>query len=464
MGNSHCRDQVLLQSKWTEDHDKNRSTSQITLSCIEEESLTYGLGDHIIIKSSTDHHALGQFIVEEVLSRKAFVVKPVESSAGDLSSCKELVVSGRAVVQKVKSTQTIHHQPLLLQQLNPRFNPSNGCLSSKQDRALSLVLFSAIKTYYMLFTSGSFDLSRETEREEIFRAMIEGELSLLGVKDPYLPIKKGGKVGADWMNYVIKRFAKGCRGKCPATISAIGSILSQEAIKGITQMYSPVSQWLLFESLDSQHVDDDTSPPEETIVSEAQRVYGKEIAQELSSLRVFVVGAGAIGCELLKNFALLGVGTGQSREVDDLSDGESLWQRNGLSRGGIMLTDMDSIERSNLNRQLLFRFDRQHLRLTTLYPHGRDEPLHFTSLHCTSLHCISGRDTLASRSPQSPLKKSLRSILTCGSTLCTQRSALTLKICSTTPSGDTRISSSTRSTMSTPGNTWTRSVNGINCS
>ena len=49
----------------------------------------------------------------------------------------------------------------------------------------------------------------------------------------------------------------------------------------------------------------------------------------------FLVGAGAIGCEMLKNWALMGLGT----------------------RGGakIHITDMDIIEKSNLNRQFLFR-------------------------------------------------------------------------------------------------------------
>jgi ubiquitin-activating enzyme E1 len=46
--------------------------------------------------------------------------------------------------------------------------------------------------------------------------------------------------------------------------------------------------------------------------------------------KVFVVGAGAIGCELLKNLALLGV-------------------------GDVTVTDNDTIEKSNLNRQFLFR-------------------------------------------------------------------------------------------------------------
>lgn len=43
-----------------------------------------------------------------------------------------------------------------------------------------------------------------------------------------------------------------------------------------------------------------------------------------------MIGAGAIGCELLKNYAMLGVATG--------SDGQ------------IIVTDPDVIEVSNLNR------------------------------------------------------------------------------------------------------------------
>jgi ubiquitin-activating enzyme E1 len=47
------------------------------------------------------------------------------------------------------------------------------------------------------------------------------------------------------------------------------------------------------------------------------------------------VGAGAIGCEMLKNWAMMGLGTG--------------------ANGSITITDMDTIEKSNLNRQFLFR-------------------------------------------------------------------------------------------------------------
>ena len=60
----------------------------------------------------------------------------------------------------------------------------------------------------------------------------------------------------------------------------------------------------------------------------------------MANVKLFMVGSGAIGCELLKNYAMLGIGSGE--------------------KGMIVLTDPDHIEVSNLNRQFLFR--EKHLR------------------------------------------------------------------------------------------------------
>ena len=52
-------------------------------------------------------------------------------------------------------------------------------------------------------------------------------------------------------------------------------------------------------------------------------------------MKVFMVGAGALGCEYIKAFALMGLGCGKE--------------------GFVSVTDNDNIEISNLNRQFLFR-------------------------------------------------------------------------------------------------------------
>lgn len=64
-------------------------------------------------------------------------------------------------------------------------------------------------------------------------------------------------------------------------------------------------------------------------------VFGSKLQKKLEDAQVFVVGSGALGCEFLKNLALMGVSC------------------NG--QGKLTITDDDVIEKSNLSRQFLFR-------------------------------------------------------------------------------------------------------------
>jgi ubiquitin-activating enzyme E1-like protein 2 len=75
--------------------------------------------------------------------------------------------------------------------------------------------------------------------------------------------------------------------------------------------------------------------PSGTRYDELQICVGRDTVQRLLTTKTFMIGAGAIGCEMLKYFALLGVGAGEG--------------------GSVIVTDPDVIEKSNLNRQFLFR-------------------------------------------------------------------------------------------------------------
>lgn len=138
----------------------------------------------------------------------------------------------------------------------------------------------------------------------------------------------------------------------------LGGLASQEIVKFLTQKFKPVHQVAYFDVLElmpeRKEVDlsveeNFTAYAEANGINEAaiddrfadlNAVLGRDTVTALGETNLFMVGAGAIGCELLKNFALLGVGTG--------------------AKGGIVLTDPDIIEVSNLNRQFLFR--EKHLR------------------------------------------------------------------------------------------------------
>ncbi|CAI8498019.1 unnamed protein product [Hanseniaspora opuntiae] len=76
-------------------------------------------------------------------------------------------------------------------------------------------------------------------------------------------------------------------------------------------------------------------PPLNTRYDNQIAVFGLEFQKAIANLKVFLVGSGAIGCEMLKNWALTGLASGPE--------------------GKIYITDNDSIEKSNLNRQFLFR-------------------------------------------------------------------------------------------------------------
>ena len=69
------------------------------------------------------------------------------------------------------------------------------------------------------------------------------------------------------------------------------------------------------------------------------KIYGRQMQEKLGNLKLFMVGAGALGCEYLKAFAMMGMGAG--------------------TNGHVTVTDNDNIEVSNLNRQFLFR--QQHV-------------------------------------------------------------------------------------------------------
>jgi ubiquitin-activating enzyme E1 len=114
--------------------------------------------------------------------------------------------------------------------------------------------------------------------------------------------------------------------------SIIGALISSEIIKALTGKYTPLYQ--LYYWSDTSIIGNIQQNVYNTVRGQGQNnILGNEITDKLNNMNIFVVGAGAIGCELLKNFAMMNIGT----------------------KGKIIVTDMDIIEKSNLSRQFLFR-------------------------------------------------------------------------------------------------------------
>jgi ubiquitin-activating enzyme E1 len=146
------------------------------------------------------------------------------------------------------------------------------------------------------------------------------------------------------MESLITQFAHTCRAKFTPVQALSGALAAQEVLKAATGLYNPIRQFLLY---DCGEVLFDESSEEsgeaEIAISSTppglSYLLGHQICNKLASSCIFLVGAGAIGCELLKNLAAMGAGSGASNN----------------KQGSIIITDMDTIEKSNLSRQLLFR-------------------------------------------------------------------------------------------------------------
>ena len=120
----------------------------------------------------------------------------------------------------------------------------------------------------------------------------------------------------------------------PPITSFLGGVVAQEAIK-LTGRFTPFNQWFEFEfnylSKKRKKIPDNIN--DKRYIEQIQ-IFGQEMQDKLSSLNIFLIGVGAIGCEYLKNFAMMGI---SSKE------------------GILTTTDFDKVEISNLNRQFLFR-------------------------------------------------------------------------------------------------------------
>jgi ubiquitin-activating enzyme E1 len=137
---------------------------------------------------------------------------------------------------------------------------------------------------------------------------------------------------------IVKLLASGSKAVLSPMCAALGGIVGQEVLKACSGKFSPINGFFFLDA--DETLPDDLLPanqvaPESSRYDSQIACFGKEMQQKILDLNYFIVGAGAIGCEMLKNWALMGVGCGPN--------------------GRVHVTDMDRIEKSNLSRQFLFR-------------------------------------------------------------------------------------------------------------
>uniref|UniRef100_M4DYL5 E1 ubiquitin-activating enzyme n=1 Tax=Brassica campestris TaxID=3711 RepID=M4DYL5_BRACM len=137
---------------------------------------------------------------------------------------------------------------------------------------------------------------------------------------------------------LLRSFSFGAKAVLNPMAAMFGGIVGQEVVKACSGKFHPLFQFFYFdsvESLPSEPLDSSDVAPRNSRYDAQISVFGAKLQKKLEDARVFTVGSGALGCEFLKNMALMGVSCG--------------------GQGKLTVTDDDIIEKSNLSRQFLFR-------------------------------------------------------------------------------------------------------------
>ena len=133
----------------------------------------------------------------------------------------------------------------------------------------------------------------------------------------------------------IKNLSKWSRAELSPYCNFFGGIISQEVIK-FTGKYIPLEQWAWFDFYESvKNIGNVNRDLINSRYDEQIAIYGQDIQKKLFNTNIFMIGAGALGCEYLKLFSLMGISINKDNKI--------------------IVTDNDNIEISNLNRQFLFR-------------------------------------------------------------------------------------------------------------
>ncbi|EMS58574.1 Ubiquitin-activating enzyme E1 3 [Triticum urartu] len=137
---------------------------------------------------------------------------------------------------------------------------------------------------------------------------------------------------------LFRQFASGSRAVLNPMAAMFGGIVGQEVVKACSGKFHPLNQFFYFDSVESlptYPMEPQDLKPSNNRYDAQVSVFGSKLQKKMEEANTFVVGSGALGCEFLKNLALMGVSCS--------------------SKGKLTITDDDIIEKSNLSRQFLFR-------------------------------------------------------------------------------------------------------------
>lgn len=285
------------------------------VSALEE--TRHGLEDGDFV---TFMELVGMEALNSAEPRKVTVKGPYTFSIGDVSGCGQYQKGG--MYTQVKMPKFIDFKPMSASLKAPEFLISDY---AKFDRPQQLHIgFQALHA----FAEQHGRLPKPMNQEDA--TIVIGSAKAFAAQE---------KLEVEFDEKVLRELSFQAVGDLAPMAAFFGGLAAQEVLKAVSGKFHPINQWLYFDSLES--IPTSSARSEQLCAPQNSRydgqiaVFGQEFQEKLANKTQFLVGAGAIGCEMLKNWAMIGLATGP--------------------KGKIFVTDMDSIEKSNLNRQFLFR-------------------------------------------------------------------------------------------------------------
>ncbi|CEG71464.1 Putative Podospora anserina S mat genomic DNA chromosome 3, supercontig 2 (Fragment) [Rhizopus microsporus] len=285
------------------------------ITCLDE--VRHGLEDGAYV---TFKEIEGMEELNNCTPRKIKVLGPYTFSIGDTSNFGDYKNGG--IFTEVKMPKQVDFKSFRESLTSPDFLISDF---AKFDRPMQLHLgFQALHAF--VEKHGRYPKPRnEQDAAEVFEKTKELAENL--EEKPEIDEK------------LIKELAYQSQGELSPMVAVFGGMAAQEVLKAVSGKFSPIHQVMYFDALEalptSVTLSEELCAPVGSRYDGQIAVFGREFQEKIANTNEFLVGAGAIGCEMLKNWAMMGLGAG--------------------AKGHLTITDMDTIEKSNLNRQFLFR-------------------------------------------------------------------------------------------------------------
>ena len=210
------------------------------------------------------------------------------------------------------------------------YHPFNSSDSSKMGRGeLLYMALSGVHDFYLKNNCNLPELNNMDHAKSILENV---KIMYQQAKEKNFPCYKNIQ---DFDEKIVLNVARWAAASITPVCSFFGGIIAQEIIKA-TGKYIPIDQWLIFDFLEAaENLGENIDRTLQNCRYDDQiAIFGNEIQKKIQESNMFMVGAGATGCEFLKNFAMMGFCTGTDKKF--------------------VVTDNDNIEISNLNRQFLF--------------------------------------------------------------------------------------------------------------